>query len=247
MSILPTDAAQQPGATETPISDPSQQPVPGNSQGPEVMPEWANQFMQGVDARIARAEKIASGKQSEADKARAALNKQVKRDYEKEIDSIVATARHTLQLDDAQAAAYRRELVQAEVNRLVLSGEQEPAEATSPGSGAVEATNFGTTDIVNSFGLNTNDTDVIQAMANAGDDVFALNKSLAALIVKRAQAPQPTAASTAIAAGGGAIQASVDTDALYIRLEALYKRPSENKAEIASVLTQLRAAGETIN
>jgi hypothetical protein len=193
----PTDSTPQAGAqvAQTDASQAAQ----GDSQGAATMPEWFKPFAE----QIKNANAVAKSKQSEADKVRAALGKQVKKDYAKEIEPIVESARLTLGLDDAQVAAYRRDLLQAEVNRRVLSGdEQTPVETQPQGSGAVETATFGEAEVLAELKMSESDPEVMQAMAQAGGNPLKLAAGLATLKEKRAKAPQPTLSSAAAATGG---------------------------------------------
>lgn len=190
----PTDSTPQTGAqvAQTAASQAAEQ---GNSQGQtESMPEWFKPFAE----QIKNATAVAQSKQSEADKVRAALGKQVKKDYAKEIEPIVESAKLTLGLDENQVIAYRKQLLQDEVNRRVLSGdEQTPVTPEPQGSATSETATFGEAAVLAEFQMSESDPDVMRAVEQAGGNALRLASNLASLKERRAKAPQPSLSSVA--------------------------------------------------
>lgn len=163
------------------------------------MPEWFKPYAQ----QLANAQKVSSSKQSEADKATAALNKQIKRDYAVEIEPIVEQAKITLGLDDAQTAAYKKDLLQREVNRRVLSAEaQVPTETASLGSATEQVTNFGEMEVLTKFKMSANDPDVLAVMEQANGNAVDLAYGLSELKTTRAAKPQPSLSANAASTSG---------------------------------------------
>lgn len=196
----PTENTLQVGEGQAATPAASQPAGAGASQGTDPVLERLNAF----EKRLQASEGVARSKQSEADKVISATRK----DFKKEIEPIVESARRSLNLDDAQAAAYRNQLIQDEMQRRVFDGESNsPAAPALPGSGTGSAAQIGEWDVLQESKLNAEDPDVAQAIVDAGGNAVKLAMALGKIQAKRENQSPPNLALNAGLVNGSGVTA----------------------------------------
>ena len=202
------------------------------------MPDWFKPYAKRLD----ESEKIARSKQSEADRASAALNKQVKRDFGAEVDRAVASATEELGLTPQQAQQYKRRLINDEMQRRVFEPQEEPQNSALPGSEAQKGPGFGELEILTAFGVTTSTPGVLDAMKSANGDPVALISGLRAIGESRAQLPTPSTATNAAPISGGTPPQKSQSE-LLTEYSQKMRAARGNPATLQSIKEEYRNAG----
>ncbi len=217
-----TDSAGNGGAQSQPAANTSLQPGQQNSQNAE-MPEWAKTLSKRLDG----IERMAQG-----DKDRAVAK--VSRELEG-YKPVLQRLSGLLGMSDEQIKQAEREL-EYDALKAKVFGEQQgnPATGNRP---EPQVDTVG--EVAKELGLSLDDPEVVE-ITRQGDTMKAI-KAFAALAVKRAQAPQPSAAINAAPTSGASTPAMSEAEynARVSRLNQLYRSPTNNAAEIAKLEKEL--------
>lgn len=236
-TLSPTENTQQIGAQGVPTPEASQPVGAGASQGTDTIPDWAKDLVRRVDD----AEKVSRSKQSEVDKKLAAGNK----DYKQSIEPIVESARRSMNLDEAQTATFRNQLIQDEMQRRVFGVETaiSPASPALQGSEAVGAASIGEWDVLQKSQMSTNDPQVIQAVLSAKGDPIVLAMSLGELKAQRAVQTPPNPAVNAGLVSGSSAQVAPNRDQLKAGYTQEMQAARGNRDQCLAVQAKYKAQG----
>ncbi len=230
----PTENTPQAGALQDANLDASQTAGAGASQGTDELRD----LLKSLTKRVEAAENVSRSKQSEADKVTAAVRK----DFKKEIEPIVESARRSLNLTDEQTVAYRNQLIQDEMQRRVFDSEpSSPASPALQGSEAQGAADTSVKRLVEKMQLDINDPQVVQAIRE-NRDIVDLSAAFAEIQYVKKTSPTPTPATMAPPAGGASVASSLsvaDIERKAGELDALLREPTMNAAKIAALQREL--------